>query len=192
MKRLLLPLSVAAALVLAGCSVAGPTGSSAPVGRGIRARTTTTTKTTTVSTTTTLPVLPPMIPVETDSNAVVTFTDFSVCSLRHDTHTGGVVDATASGTATIHPPAGGGDVEMDIVDGSGNVLEEGLATPLQSYVFSGQPVSLETVFPSKDRASDCVVRWVTPAKPPSQGVEIPQLPPPTTVMPTPTTYSAFP
>lgn len=190
MNRLVLPLAVAAALVLAGCSSANHTGSSASVGhRSHRGMSTTTT--TTISTTT-VPALPPTIPVETDSNALVTFADFTVCSLRPDPVVlGGGVDATASGTATLHPPAGGGDVEMDIVDSSGNVLEGGPATPLQSYVFSGQPVSLETVFPSTDGASACVVRWVTPTTPSSQGTAR-QLPTPPTTTPTPTTYPVLP
>jgi hypothetical protein len=79
---------------------------------------------------------------------------------------------------------------MDIVDGSGTVLEGGLATPLQAFVFSGQPVCLETVFPSTDKASACVVRWVTPAAL-GQGT-VPQLPPPSITSPTPTTYPALP
>jgi hypothetical protein len=117
----------------------------------------------TSTTTTTIP--PNTIPAETLSNELVTFSGFGLCSLRPDPEVlGGGYDVTAYGTVTVHPPATGAQVEMDIVDSSGNVLPDGLGrpTPLQSHVFSGQPVNLETVISEKDRASACLVHWVVP------------------------------
>lgn len=194
MKRLALLLTVTAALVLAGCSSAARTGSSASVDHRIRAGTITshtTTTSTTSATTTTVPALPPTLPVETESNDVVTLTGFTACTLRPDPEIDGV-DATANGSATLHPPAAGGNVEMDIVDSSGKVVEAGLPTPLQSWVFSSQPVTIQTDFSADVRASACVVHWVTPLAPSNQGTTVQQPPPPPTTTPTPSTYPPLP
>jgi hypothetical protein len=191
-------LTVAAAtIVLSGCSSSSSTDRSAPDNHRINVGTSNTT-TTNSTTTSTVPTLAPTLPIEAESNAVATFGGFTVCSLRPDSEVlGNGYDATANGTVTIMPPAGGGEVEMDIVDSSGNVIEggSGLPTPLESYVFSPQPVSLETDFTlgaAPDIPSTCVVHLVVPTPLPNETEPVQQPPPSPTSTPSPTTYPALP
>jgi len=149
-------------------------------------------------TTTTTSALVGTMPVETESNgASVTFSGFTVCSLRPDPQVlGGGVDATASGAVTVYPPANGGEVEMDIIDKFGNVLRDGSGLPraLQSFVSSPQPVSFDTIFSPDDlyRVKACLVYWVVPAAPSNQTQPVLQPPPPPPPPTTTTTYPVLP
>jgi len=194
-KRLALLSVAAATIVLAGCSSTSHISNNSPISHRISVATNTTG--TTNSTPSTIPALPPTLPIEAESNAVATFGGFTVCSLRPDSEVlGNGYDATANGTVTIMPPAGGGEVEMDIVDSSGNVIEGGfgLPTPLESYVLSPQPISLEADFTlgaDSNMPSACVVHWVVPKTLPNETGTVQQPPPPTST-PSPTTYPALP